>query len=190
MASEESMLGQEARALRVGDLMTSPLISISKEDTVIEAARLMEKESISSVIVKDGEEFSGMITDRDIISRVVSKALDPTKVKVHQVMTSPLITISEEATVDDAANKMRESRVRRLVVEKNHQKVGIISESDIIRIDPELHFLIREQSKLEARLTPGERRRIVLVGFCEECDNHSTGLMNVNGTWLCEHCRA
>ncbi len=66
-------------------------------------------------------------------------------------MTSPLITISEEATVDDAANKMEENSVRRLVVERNHQKMVIIAESDMIRIDPEVHFLIRERSKLEAR---------------------------------------
>jgi len=81
----------------------------------------------------------------------VSKGLDPTKIKVREVMSSPIITINEEATIDDAANKMKDNSTRRLVVERNHQKVGIIAESDIIRIDPELHFLIREQSKLEAR---------------------------------------
>jgi len=188
MMMKESAL-EERVALKVKDLMTTPLISIDEEDAVIEAARPMEEKNISSVLAKHGEEFSGMITDRDIIRRVVSKGLDPTKVKVREVMSSPLITISEEATVDDAANKMKENKVRRLVVERNHQKVGIIAESDIIRIDPELHFLIRERSKLEARLTPAEPRRVVLAGPCEECENYSSELRNVDGTWLCEDCR-
>lgn len=174
--------------LRVGDLMTTPLISIDEEDAVIEAARLMDEKDISSVLVKHGEQFSGMITDRDIIRRVVSKGLNPTKIKVREAMSSPLITINEEATIDDAAKKMKDNSVRRLVVEKNHQKVGIIAESDIIRIDPELHFLIRERSKLEARLTPAEPRRAALAGPCEECENYSSELRNVNGTWLCEDC--
>ena len=191
MMWEESVLRQKGvTELRVGDVMTTPLISMDEEDSVIEAAKLMDEKDVSSVLVKHGEEFSGIITDRNIIRRVVSKALDPTKVKVREVMTSPLITISEEATVDDAANKMKENSVRRLVVERNHQKVGIIAESDMIRIDPEVHFLIRERSKLEARPSPTEPRKIVLAGFCEQCDNHSSELRNVNGTWLCEDCRA
>jgi len=191
MMREENVLRQKGvTELRVGDVMTTPLISMDEEDSVIEAAKLMDEKDVSSVLVKHGEEFSGIITDRNIIRRVVSKALDPTKVKVREVMTSPLITISEEATVDDAANKMKENSVRRLVVERNHQKVGIIAESDMIRIDPDVHFLIRERSKLEARTNPTEPRKIVLAGFCEQCDNHSSELRNVNGAWLCDDCRA
>ncbi len=84
---------------------------------------------------------------------------------------------------------MKENGVRRLVVEKDERKVGVITESDIIRIDPEVHFLIRERSKLEARPSPAEPRRVVLTGSCEECENYSSDLRNVDGTWLCEDCR-
>lgn len=176
--------------LRVKDLMTENIISIDGKDSVMNAARLMSEKEVSSLVVKHEREFQGMITDRDILSRVVSKGLDPTKVKVREVMTSPLITVSEESTVDDAANKMKQNSVRRLVVEKNHQKVGIIAESDIIRINPELHFLIRERAKLEARPSPAEPRKVVLAGFCDECENYSSELRNANGKWLCEDCRA
>ena len=178
--------------LRVKDLMTENIISVDGEDSVMDAAKLMSEKEVSSLVVRHEStcRLQGMITDRDIVDRVVAKGLDPTRVKVREVMTSPLITISGEAAVDDAANKMKENRVRRLVVEKNHQKVGIIAESDIIRIDPELHFLIREQAKLEAKPSPTEPSRLFLAGFCEECENHSSELRNVNGTWLCEHCRA
>lgn len=174
--------------LRVKDLMTKSLVSVSAEDSVMEAARLMDEKGIPSVLVKRGDEFSGIMTDRDIIGRVVSKGLDPRKVRVSEVMRSPLITISEDATVEEAARKMRDNHVRRLVVEKNQQRVALIAESDIVRIMPELHFLIRERSKLEARPARTESREVILAGFCEECGNYSVRLSNINGRWLDQDC--
>ncbi len=146
---------------------------------------------MSSVVVKEGNEFSGMITERNIISRVVSKGLDPQKIKVSEVMSTPLITISPDATIEEAARKMRDNKIRRLLVEENHQKIGIIAESDIVRVDPELHFLIREKSKLEAQFpSPTESQEVTLSGFCQDCENYSDDLRNVNGRWLCEECRS
>ena len=104
-------------------------------------------------------------------------------------MSAPLLSISAEASVEDAAEKMRNHRIRRLVVEENHHKTGIIAESDMVRIDPELHFLIRERSKLDVQLHPTEPQAVVFAGFCEECRNYVDNLSNVNGKWLCEECR-
>ena len=177
--------------LRVKDLMTENIISVDGEDSVTDAAKLMSEKGLSSLAVMNESvnTLQGMITDRDIVKRVVAKGLNPTRVKVREVMASPLITISEEATVDDAANKMKENKVRRLVVERNYRNVGIIAESDIVRVNPELHYLIRERSKLQATLTPSEPREVVLAGYCEECGNYSPRLRNTNGRWLDEECR-
>jgi CBS domain-containing protein len=103
------------------------------------------------------------------------------------VVRSPLITISEEATIEEAARKMRENSIRRLVVERDRQKVGMIAESDIVRITPELYFLIRERSRLEARVA-SELREVLLGGICEKCENYSGELRKVDGMWLCENC--
>jgi CBS domain-containing protein len=174
--------------LKVRDLMSSNLVSVKAEESVIAAARLMDEKNISSILVKDENEFLGILTDHDIISRVVSKGVDPRKARVSDVMSFPLIAISAEATVEEAAEKMRINRIRRLIVEENHQKTGIISESDMVRVAPELHFLIREHSKLQAQLSPTEPPQVTLAGFCEECGNYSDDLRNVNGKWLCEEC--
>ena len=175
--------------VKVRDLMTEGIVSVDGEETVIQAARLMSEKELSSVLVKHQGELTGIITDRDIITKVVSKGLDPTKVRVGEVMTSPLMTISEDAPVEEAAKNMAERHIRRLVVERDHQKVGIIAESDMIRIEPELHFLIRERSKLEAKMTPNEPRVVTLAGFCEECGNYSVRLRKVDSQWLDEDCR-
>lgn len=179
---------EEELVLKVRDLMTENLAFVAARDSVMEAARLMSERRISSVLVKHGKEFSGILTDHDIIDRVVCKALDPRKVRVSEVMSSPLITISDEEAIEDAAKKMRDKGIRRLVVERNHEKVGIITESNIVQVDPELHFLIRERSKLEATLTRTQPQEILLAGSCDECENYSSELKNINGRWLCEDC--
>lgn len=176
-------------AVKVNDLMTRNLISVVEGATVKEAAELMAEKKVSSVLVERAGEFQGILTDRDIISRIVSKGLDPKQIRVSKVMTSPVVTISGEKTIEEAAQTMREKGIRRLVVESKGRRVGVIAESDIIRVDPELHFLIREQSKLEAKLAPKEHDRVALAGFCEECENYSGSLLNRNGIWLCEDCR-
>ena len=109
--------------------------------------------------------------------------------KVSEVMSSPLVTIGEDASVEEAAKQMAENKIRRLVVERDHRKVGIIAESDMIRVDSELHFLIRERSKLEAKMTPNEPQAVTLAGFCEECGNYSARLKKTDGQWLDEDCR-
>jgi CBS domain-containing protein len=182
-------LKPEEGVVKVRELMTESLVSVESEETVTEAGKLMSQRGISSVLVERQGEILGIITDRDIITRVVAKGLDATKVGVTQVMTSPLITIEDYASLDEAAKKMAEYSVRRLVVERAHQKVGIISESDMLRVDSELHFLIRERTKLEAKMTPAEPQGLTLAGFCEECGNYSARLRKVDGQWLDDDCR-
>jgi len=183
----EMILQEEGLMPKVKNLMTRNLAFVMADESIMEAARLMVERRVSSVLVKRGE-LLGILTDSDIIGRVVSKGLDPRNIKVSEVMSSPLITISGEETVEHAAKKMREKGIRRLVVEKDHDKVGIIAESDIIRVYPELHFLIREQSKLEARPDQNQSHEILLTGACDECENYSNELKNINGRWLCEDC--
>ena len=185
---ESKVALQDDAVLKVRDLMTENLAFIAAQDTVMEAAKLMSEKRISCIVVKCSEEFSGILTDRDIIDRVVSKGLDPAKIRVIEVMSSPLTTISDEEPIEEAAKKMRDKRIRRLVVERNHKKVGIITESNIVRVDPELHFLIRERSKLEAKLTRTQPQETLLTGSCDECENYSSELKNMNGRWLCEDC--
>jgi len=80
-------------------------------------------------------------------------------------MTSPLISIDEGATIEEAAKEMRDNGVRRFVVESDDHKVGMIAESDIVRVTPELQFLVRERSKLEAGLSSTVPQEVILGGY-------------------------
>lgn len=120
----------------------------------------------------------------------MSLGLDPRDMIVGEIMSKPLITIGEDASVDEAAEKMRDNKIRRLIVKAERSIVGIISESDIVRVEPDLHFLIREHSRLELRPSSTvEPREISFAGFCEACENYSENLENIDGRWLCEECR-
>jgi len=170
--------------------MTRNIVSISSETSVMEVARMMTTRDISSILIKSGDYFVGILTDRDILSKMVALGLDPNDIMAGEIMSSPLITISEDASIDEAAKKMRENKIRRLVVINKRDIAGIISESDIVRVEPELHLLIREHSKLELRPSRDiEERKRIFAGFCEECDNYSEDLENINGRWLCDECR-
>jgi signal-transduction protein with cAMP-binding, CBS, and nucleotidyltransferase domain len=170
--------------------MTKNIVWLSMEKSVVDAAIEMHKRDISSVLVKSGNEFVGIVTDRDIISKVVAQDLNPKSVKLAEVMKSPLISIADDASVQEAAEQMRDNKIRRLVVKNKKQVVGIISSSDIIRVEPELHFLIRERSRLGlGRVRPLGLETPLISGICEDCRNYSPDLRNVDGKWLCEECR-
>jgi len=165
------------------------MIWLPMEDRIADVATEMANKDISAVLFKAGDEFIGILTDRDII-KIVAQGLNLKDVKAKEVMKSPLISITEDASVQEAAETMRDHKIRRLVVKNKNQIVGIISESDIIRIEPELHFLIRERSRLGlSQVKPLEISGPILDGFCEDCKNFSEDLRNQNGKWLCKECR-
>jgi len=175
--------------LRVKDIMTPNIVSILPQTNIMEASRIMSDRDISSLLIKYNNIFTGILTDRDIISKVVALGLHPKKIMSGEIMSSPLITIDENAGIDKAAEKMRKNKIRRLVVSNKDGVVGILSESDIVRVQPELHLLIREHTRLELIPSPDIEEERSLAGYCEECENYSEDLENIFGRWLCQECR-
>jgi CBS domain-containing protein len=178
---------EDERIIPVKDIMTRNIISVSPTSNVVEASKTMTQRGISSLLIKNGETYVGIFTDRDVMKRVVAVGLDPSTTEVREIMSSPLITIGLDAGVEDAAMRMREAKIRRLVVEDDAEVVGIVSESDIARIQPELHLLIREHSRLELS-SHGEGTGERFGGYCEDCGNYSD-LAKTGGRWLCKECR-
>jgi len=107
------------------------IISIDSKAKAKEAARLMVDRRIGSLIAnRDGLPF-GIVTERDMV-KIVAGAMDPGKVTVAEVMTAPLITIDSSAPLNDAARRMVEKQVKRLVVTEHEKIVGIVSQTDLV----------------------------------------------------------
>ncbi|MFC2154651.1 CBS domain-containing protein, partial [Candidatus Altiarchaeota archaeon] len=166
--------------LRVGDVMTKGVICIDKAESVQIGAELMKDQDIDSLIVTEDGNGIGMVTERDIICKIVAERKDPYKTKIMEAMTSPLITIRPDEDVDDAARIMRDENIRRLVVAEKDNIIGLISDFDITKVEPALHLLIEERSKWDiADLQDLSGGRI--AGLCEECDNYSENLISTTG---------
>jgi CBS domain-containing protein len=117
---------------KVKDFMTKGVLTIDKEKTIFEAAELMTQKEVGDILILDGEIPRGIITERDFVRRVVAQR-KPLETKVSDIMTKPLITIGPEATINVAARRMVNNKIRRLPVMKQHKLVGIIVVSDFAK---------------------------------------------------------
>jgi CBS domain-containing protein len=114
------------------EIMSEPVVTVLPSDNVLRCARLMKEKDIESLVVAWGEQGVGIITEKDIVRRVVAEGLGY-ETKVVDVMSKPLITIQADATTEDAVEKMREHRIKRLPVEEKGRIIGIVVQSDLIK---------------------------------------------------------
>ena len=117
----------------VREAMTEHPRSIRPSASVVEAARLMRDEHIGSLPITDGETLLGMITDRDITTRVVAEAADPRMTSVEDVYSRDLISVEPENDLEEALQLMARHQVRRLPVVEKGRLVGIVAQADIVR---------------------------------------------------------
>jgi len=186
-----SEIGIRPRML-VKDVMTSPVITIGEEGSAQEAAQLMDKNDVGCIIVTSNDEKPvGIITERDMITRVQAKNTLPSKMKAKKVMTSPLITIDPDETLTEAARKMSRLNVRRLGVIYKGNLVGLVSSKDILAVTPELLEIIQERAKIDKEPAPEEEapEPRPLAGYCDHCGRWSDALKEVEGQMVCEECQ-
>ena len=109
------------------------IISIDSKAKARDAARLMVDKRIGSLIAnRDGLPF-GIVTERDMVEKIVATAADPSKTSVAEIMTAPLVTIDAAAPLIDAARRMVEKQVKRLVVTEHDRIIGIVSQTDLVQ---------------------------------------------------------
>jgi predicted transcriptional regulator len=117
----------------VKNVMAKTVITIDKDSSVHEAAKIMSEKLIGCIVVTDEDKPMGIATERDILQRVVAKGLDASKVKMKDIMSKPLITVSGDTLIINATRIMQKSKVRRLLVMEKGKIVGIITERDLLR---------------------------------------------------------
>lgn len=120
-----------SRPCLASDVMTSPVITISPGMAVTGALHLMREQGVSSVLVELGDEGWGIMTQRDVLNKVVAQDRNPDEMEVGEIMTTPLITVSPDTEIHDCSVVMIENNIRRLPIEADGLIVGIISDTDI-----------------------------------------------------------
>lgn len=127
-----------AGAILVRDVMTRNVKSVGTNQPLIEAIQLMYKFDIGSIIVIQRAKPVGIITDRDVIRNIAMSQLDPVNLKAKDLMSTPLITIEENASIEEAAQIMIRRKIKRLPVMKGEKLTGIITVTDIAKTTPQL----------------------------------------------------
>jgi CBS domain-containing protein len=192
VAKNMSEIGLRSTRLLVKDVMSSPVITIAEDAPVNKVAELMDKHGLGCIIVtsKKGKPL-GIITERDLVARVLAKNAKPDTVKASEVMTSPLMTIEPDATISEAARRMSRLNIRRLGVIYKGQLIGLLSSKDILSVMPELLETIQEHAIIEGenRAQEATEESVPLTGYCDRCGVWSDNLREVNGEFLCEDCR-
>jgi CBS domain-containing protein len=142
-------------AKSVRDAMTQDPRSIGTSASVVEAAQLMREQHIGSLPVTEDDRLVGMITDRDITTRVVAESAAPETTSVREVYSRDLISVEPNNNLEEALQLMARHQVRRLPVVENGRLVGIVAQADIALKDNErtgeLVGAISEPSEEERR---------------------------------------
>ena len=186
-----SDIGLRTRML-VKDVMSSPVVTLEEDETSNKVANLMEENELGCVILTKNGKPVGIITERDLVIRVLAKNIAPDTVKAKEIMTAPLLTIQPEATISEAARRMSRLNIRRLGVVYKGNLVGLLSSKDILGVMPELIEIIQERTRIDEAAEVEENFQTEeppLSGYCDRCGVFSENLKDVNGQNLCEDCR-
>ena len=170
----------------VKDIMSKPL-TIDLNKSIYQAGKLMKKTRRDCVIVTKNNHPVGIVTDSDLIKKIIAKNIKPSSLKLKDIMSKPLVTIDENQTMLDASRKMKKINIKRLVVVRKGKLAGIISLSDIARTSPEMLDLLEYKIKMKEFMPSIEEE--FTSGICEVCGNYSEDLKYMNEQWLCESCR-
>jgi CBS domain-containing protein len=146
--------------LKVEDVMVEGVVTIDAEATVMKAVQLMNENEIGCLVVMRRGKAVGIITERDLLKRVIAKSKNPKKTRVREIMTKPLIAGQPEMDLEEATRLMFKMKIKKLpVVESRGQLLGLITLTDVARFQPQM---IRILKKLSARtLAPKRMQKVV-----------------------------
>jgi len=178
--------------IKVGDIMTRDFVSSKPDISVLQAIKLMVKKRVGSLILEENNILKGILTEKDILWALSKKpGKDLEKVKAIDICTRKITTIRPSADIHNAIRLMRKAKFRRLPVVIKKRVIGLLTQKDILKIEPELfdiaqeNYMIKEEAEKLKRVKTGETFK---EGICEECGNFDI-LYNVDGRVICESCR-
>jgi CBS domain-containing protein len=146
-------------SLNVEDVMVKEVITIDEKSTVKEAAEVMNKFEIGCLIAIRKGKAVGIITERDLLKRVVADVRDPAGTKVKEVMTSPLVVVEPDIDLEEAVKLMFQMKIKKLPVVDGKRLVGLISLTDIARFQPQVIKILKQLAT--KRSAPKRLRKVI-----------------------------
>lgn len=152
--------GEESKlSLKVEDVMVREVITIDENSTVKEAADVMNKFEIGCLIAVRKGKAVGIITERDLLKRVVAEAKDVNKTRVKDVMSSPLVVVEPQMDLEEAVKLMFQMKIKKLPVVDEKRLVGLVSLTDIARFQPQMIRILRQLAMRQA--APKSMKKVI-----------------------------
>lgn len=174
------------------EIMVREVVKGDKDVNVKEAAKMMKKYDVDSIIVLNNGEPVGIVTQGDIISELVSKDTTPSTVKLKDVMTTPLIAASPDDRLSDTVKKMASEKIRKLPILEDGKLVGIVADVDILSVSSQMNSILAELIEMHVEreiLESGSEGEGVGQGICEKCGSFSHYVVMKDGLMVCETCK-
>ena len=188
-------MSNPTHSMFVKDIMAVNVVTMPPDASILQVSKSMAEMDIGSVIIADKDRPVGIITESDIVRRVIAEEKDTTTTTAADIMSSPIIHVEPGTGLTDAMRVMAKSNIRRVAVLKNNSLAGIITSRDILRWSPELIDILVESLKLrteeasQKRTDDEDDELIAYGGECSNCGEYSTDLVLEDDEQLCESCR-
>lgn len=174
--------------VKVGDAMTREPIFARPNDDIRKCAKIMAREHIGSLIIKENKKLVGLVTEQDIVRKTLAKGKDPLKMKISDIMVKKIVSIDPDKDIYDALVIMRDKNIRQIPVMHQGNLVGLLTLKDILKIEPQLFDLLVEKFEIRESGRKPIKRKPYIEGECENCSNYAQ-LYYINDQWLCEECK-
>ncbi|MCK5264459.1 MAG: CBS domain-containing protein [Candidatus Thorarchaeota archaeon] len=187
-------MSDSTHSMFVKDIMAVNVVTMPPDASVFEVSKSMSEMDIGSVIITDKGRPVGIITESDIVRRVIAKEKDTKTTTASEIMSSPIIHVVPGTGLTEAMRIMAKSNIRRIAVLKNNSLAGIITSRDILRWSPELIDILVESLRLrneeaQKRSEDEDDELIAYGGECSSCGEYSTDLVLEDDQYHCESCR-
>ncbi len=145
--------------LKVKDVMVREVVTVDENASVKEAVDIMNEFQIGSLIVLEKGRAKGIVTERDFLKRVIAEAKDVTHTRVREIMSTPLVAVEPEANLEEAVRLMFQNKVKKLAVVYANKLVGIVTLTDIARVQPQMIKMLKQLSTKQE--TPQSIQKVI-----------------------------
>ena len=173
---------------KVCDAMTEHPVVVSPKTRLKECSKIMNEKHVGALIVKENDALLGLITEQDIVRKVIAKGINPLKEKVGGYMEKNVVTISPKDDIFEALTKMRNLNIRHLPVIDGKKMVGLLTLKDALKIQPQLFSLLLDKFELREESRKPIYHPRENEGICQFCGEYTEHLYEREGSFICEKC--
>ena len=131
------------------DIMSKKLITLDSTVSAAEVAKIMDKNNVSCIVLTKDEKSQGIVTERDLLSKVIVPNKKSSELLAREIMTSPVTSVSSLTPVDEIAQKMLDKKIRRVIVMDDGRPLGIITVTDFVK---HLNTILSDSGNYKAEL--------------------------------------